>query len=77
VAVEAGYNLHLADNCRDPELRKFARIAMKNFNKTINPFAEKSPQGLSCLSLRVAANSLARGIATRKHNLGIRIATAQ
>ena len=69
VAVEAGYNLYLADNCEDPELRTSARIAAKNFNKMMNSFPEKSSEGLYCLNLRMAANSLARGITTRKHKM--------
>jgi len=77
VAVEAGYNLYLADNCEDPELHKSARIAAKNFNKMMNSFPEKSAEGLYCLNLRMAANSLARGITTRKHILNKKIAAAE
>jgi len=33
VAVEAGHNLYLADNCKGPELRNSARISAKDFNK--------------------------------------------
>ena len=76
VAVEAGYNIYLADNCQDSELHKSAQIAVRNFNKAINSFPEKSPEALYCLNLRMAANSLARGIATRKYNLNKRIAAA-
>ncbi len=76
VAVEAGYNLYLADNCEDPELRNSARISAKNFNKMMNSFPEKSAEGLYCLNLRMAANSLARGIQTRKYSLNKKIAAA-
>lgn len=77
VAVEAGYNLYLADNCEDPELRNSARISAKNFNKMMNSFPEKSVEGLYCLNLRMAANSLARGIQTRKYSLNKKMAAAE
>ena len=77
VAVEAGYNLYLADNCEDSVLRKSGQIAVRQFDKMMNSFPEKSPEGIYCLNLRMAANSLARGIATRKRNLNKRIAATE
>lgn len=77
VAVEAGYNMYLADNCEDAILRKSGQIAVKQFDKMMNSFPEKSPEGIYCLNLRMAANSLARGIATRKRNLNKKIAAAE
>ncbi|MHC4426605.1 MAG: hypothetical protein ACYSYV_10975 [Planctomycetota bacterium] len=77
VAVEAGYNMYLADNCDDSVLRKSGQIAIRQFDRMMGSFPEKSPEGIYCLNLRMAANSLARGIATRKRNLNKRIAAAE
>ena len=77
VAVEAGYNLYLADNCEDSVLRKSGQVAVRQFDKIMASFPEKSPEGIYCLNLRMAANSLARGIATRKRDLNKRIAAAE
>lgn len=77
VAVEAGYNLYLADNCEGSALRKSGQVAVKQFNNMMSFFPENSAEGIYCLHLRMAANSLARGIATRKRNLSKSIAAAE
>lgn len=69
-AIEAGYNLYLAQYC-DPHspLGESARKAVSHFEALLELFEQHSPQGVYCLQLRLAANSLARGIERRKKTL--------
>lgn len=69
VGIEAGYNIHLADHAKDPGLKASAAAAIGQFNHIVDSFQPNSPEGLYLLRLRLAANSLARGIERRKDTL--------
>lgn len=68
-AIDIGYNLYLCDMCTDPALAKSAKSAINQFNKIAATAGETSPEGMYYVKLRMAANSLARGISRRKQTL--------
>lgn len=67
IAIEAGYNLYLAEqSAPDSVIQQSAQVAVNNFHLLLEQFDPVSPEGIYCLQLRMASNSLARGIERRK-----------
>lgn len=77
VALDIGYSLYLADAAAEGSaLKESAREAMRKFDALEAQFSEESAEWSFFLAIRVALNSLARGIARRKHTLEDRLRTA-
>lgn len=78
LAIEVGYNLYLLDACSEGSaLRKSAETAVQQFNRIAEAFLGGTQEGLYIQKLRMAANSLARGIARRKQILKKREGAAE
>jgi hypothetical protein len=70
LAIEAGYNYYVKEVGEpNSSITQSAAIAVAQFEELISQFPTNSPGGLYCFQLRLAANSLAKGIARCKEQL--------
>jgi hypothetical protein len=70
LAIEAGYNMYLtANGDRGTQIYKSAAAAVDQFEALLSKFPQDTKEGIYCLYLRLAANSLAKGIGRRKEEL--------
>ncbi len=68
IVAEVGHNLFIQDHPEKhaPAVQMSACKALKNFENAISSFPAKTPEGTYCTRLHMLANTLAKGIASKK-----------